>query len=256
MWKKAAVGAAALVLAGSMMVFAQQRGFDGPRAYDDPRGMPHDFSRDMRRDGPRDVPRDAQRQGDWRPSAQDLSAFADARIAALHAGLQLNADQERNWPAFEQALRELAKMRIERFAAARDQQAQPQPPPSTDPIERLQRRADAMTARGAALKRLADTAGPLYQSLDDAQKHRFALLARFMRPHGPHRMMGRERFGGGPGFGGFGGRDGMRGDGFHMRRFGEDHGMRGPYGMGPMHGRGDMSGMGGRDDEEDYRGPL
>jgi hypothetical protein len=123
-------------------------------------------------------------------------------------------------------------------------------------IERLQRRADAMTARGAALKRLADTAGPLFQSLDDAQKHRFALLARFMRPHGPHRMMGRERFGGGPGFGGFGGRDGMRGDGFHMRRFGEDHGMRGPYGMGPMHGRGDMSGMGGRDDEEDYRGPL
>jgi hypothetical protein len=63
-------------------------------------------------------------------------------------------------------------------------------------------------------------------------------------------MMGRTRFGEG-----FGGHDGMRGDGFHMRRFGEEQGMRGPYGMGPMPGRGDMNGMGNRD-EEDYRGPL
>src|SRR5262249_31726856 len=140
---------------------------------------------------------------------------------------------------------------IERLSAARDQR---QAQPSADPIERLQRRADMMTTRGAALKRLADAAAPLYQSLDDAQKHRFAMLARFMRPHEPHRMMGRERCGGGRG--GFGGHDGMCGDGFHMRRFGEDRGMRGPYGMGPMHRRGDMNGMGGREDDEDYRGPL
>ena len=249
MWKQAAAGAAALVIAGSMIVYAQQRpGFDGARRFDGPRDMP--------------------RARDWRPSAQDLSAFADARIAALHAGLQLNAAQEKNWPAFEQALRELDKMRLERRSAAGDAQAQAQPqqpqqpPQLANPIERLQRRADAMTARGAALKRLADTAAPLYQSLDEAQRHRFAVLARFMRPHEPHRMMGRERFGGGPG-----GRDEMR-DGFRMWRFGddgmrgpygmgEDRGMRGPYGMGPMgpmHGR-DINGLGGRDDD-DYRGPL
>ena len=243
MWKKAAVGAAALVIAGSMMVYAQQRG-----GSDEPRGLA----------GPRDTPQ----ARDWRPSAQDLGAFADARIAALHAGLQLNADQEKSWPAFEQAMRELSKMRIERLAAVRDQQqAQQQQAPSANPIERLQRRAEAMTTRGAALKRLADAAAPLYQSLDDAQKHRFAVLARFMRPHEPHRMMGRERFGGGPGFGGqggFGGHDGMHRGGFPMggQRFGEDRGMRGPYGMGPMDRRGDMNGLGGRNDEEDYRGPL
>jgi zinc resistance-associated protein len=234
MWKKAAVGAAVLVIAGSMMVYAQQRqdGSGGPGG--------------LR--GPRDVPG----LGGWRPSAQDMTAFAEARIAALHAGLALSADQEKSWPAFEQALRELSKMRLARLSAARDQQ------PSADPIERLQRRADAMTTRGAALKKLADAAAPLYQSLDDAQKHRFAVLARFMRPREPHRMMGRERFGGGGpggpgGFGGPGGPGGMRGE-FHMgpHRFGEGRGMRDPHGM--MGGPRGMGGM--RDDEDDYRGPL
>jgi zinc resistance-associated protein len=239
MWKTAAVGAAALVIAGSAMVYAQQR--QG--------GAPGGFG------GPRDVP---AMGGGWHPSAQDMSAFAEARIAALHAGLALSADQEKSWPAFEQALRELSKMRLERLSAARDQQ------PSADPIERLQRRADAMTTRGAALKKLADAAAPLYQSLDDAQKHRFAVLARFMRPREPHPMMGRERFGGGPGGpGGFGGPDGpggMRGE-FQMgpHRFGEGRGMRDPRGMmrdphGMMGGPRGMGGM--RDDDDDYRGPL
>jgi hypothetical protein len=229
MWKTAAAGAAALVITGSMMVHAQQRqgGSGGPGGYG----------------GPREVPA----MGDWAPSPQDLSAFADARIAALHAGLQLNADQEKNWPPFEQALREMAKMRIERLSAARDEQQ------SANPIERLQRRAEVMTTRGAALKRLADAAAPLYQSLDEAQKHRFAILARFMRPRLAGRMMWGDRFGGEGG--------GMPGHGFQMgpHGFGDGPGMRGPHGgMGGMNG---MNGMGGRDDDdededEDYRGPL
>ncbi len=237
MWKTAAAGAAALVIAGSVFVYAQQRpAFDGPR----------------------DIPR----LGDWHPTAQDLSAFADARVAALHAGLQLTADQEKNWPSFEQALRDVARMRIDRLAAARDAQ------PSDNPIERLQRRADAMTTHGAALKRLADAAAPLYQSLDDAQKRRFALLARFMRPHDGGRMMWRERFGDARGeFDHPGGPGGMHGQGFQMNPhgfnphgFGDDPhgfggGMRNPHGMGGMHGG--MGGMGGgQDDDGDYRGPL
>jgi hypothetical protein len=214
MWKTAAVGAAALVIAGSMIVYAQQGPGFGPRGFDGPRDMP--------------------RMGDWHPTAQDLNAFADARIAALHAGLQLNADQEKSWPSFEQALREVARMRIERLSAARDAQ------PSDNPIERLQRRADAITQHGAALKRLADAAAPLYQSLDDAQKRRFTMLARFMRPGDGDRMMPHDRFGG-PG--------GMRGPGFHMGPMGPHgfgDGMRNPHGMDGLRGR----------DDEDYRGPL
>ena len=108
----------------------------------------------------------------WRPSVEDISAFGDARIAALHAGLKLTAEQEKNWPAVESALRDIAKQRSERFAA-RASADRPK-----DPIERLSLRADVMAQRGAALKKLADAAGPLYKSLDDGQKHRFVVLAR------------------------------------------------------------------------------
>src|SRR5579864_8553341 len=105
-------------------------------------------------------------------SQEDAGAFIDARIAALHAGLKLTADQERMWPAFEQAYRDLAKLRLCRAAGANTS------PPADDPIARMQRRADDLAKRGAALKSVADAAAPLWQSFDDGQKRRFALLAR------------------------------------------------------------------------------
>ena len=51
-------------------------------------------------------------------------------------------------------------------------------PPSNDPVERLRQRATAMSDTGAALKKLADATDPLYKSLDDNQKRRFAVLSR------------------------------------------------------------------------------
>ena len=50
--------------------------------------------------------------------------------------------------------------------------------PRPDAIARLRQGADAMTTRAASLKKLADAAEPLYKSLDDGQKHRFAMLLR------------------------------------------------------------------------------
>ena len=50
--------------------------------------------------------------------------------------------------------------------------------PRNDPVERLRQRATAMTDTGAALKKLADATEPLYKSLDDSQKRRFAVLNR------------------------------------------------------------------------------
>ena len=116
-------------------------------------------------------------------SAADISAFADARIAAVHAGLKLTAEQEKNWPAVETAIRDLAKDRGDRIkdrAARREARrggdnAQQSGP---DAISRLRQGADAMTARAASLKKLADASEPLYKSLDDGQKHRFAMLLR------------------------------------------------------------------------------
>jgi len=152
---------------------------------------------------------DARFEQQCRPSADDLKAFTDARIAALRAGLQLTPEQEKNWPPFEQAVRDLAKLRVERMQA---REAGGEQQPSTNPFDRLQHRADAMTQLSAALKGVANAGEPLYQSLNDAQKRRFTFLAHVLRPHwqgggfgeeyrghgGPHGMMGPEEDNDGP----------------------------------------------------------
>jgi hypothetical protein len=129
-----------------------------------------------------------------RLSAADVSAFADARIAALKAGLELTPDQTKNWPPFEQAVRDLVQLRIQRIQAM--QNSADQKEPTATPFDRLSRRADAMAKRSAALKKIADAGAPLYQSLNDDQKSRFMVLARMLRPH--HHM---QRFGQGYGRG-------------------------------------------------------
>ena len=91
---------------------------------------------------------------------------------------QLTPDQQKLWPPVESALRDVFKQRSDWFTA----RASADRP--TDPIERLSLRAQVMPDRGAALKKLADAAGPLYKSLDDAQKHRFIVLARLGGEHG------------------------------------------------------------------------
>lgn len=123
-----------------------------------------------------DEPRFEQRH---RPSAADVSAFADARIAALKAGLELTPDQAKNWPQFEQAVRDLVQTRIQRLQARQtgDQQ------PLGTPFERLSQRAETMAKTSAALQKIADAGTPLYQSLNDDQKGRFVKLARMLRPH-------------------------------------------------------------------------
>ena len=169
MWKAIVAGTAALAIAGTSLVYAQQRsGRDGM----------------MQR---------------FQPNAEDLRAFGEARLAALKAGLLLTPEQEKNWPAFEQAARDYGKVRMDRLAALRSGTA------SDDPVERLRQRATAMSEAGAALKKLADATDPLYKSLDENQKRRFAILNRVtgpnrggfrgregdgMRHWGPHRTDG------------------------------------------------------------------
>ena len=63
------------------------------------------------------APADAQR---YRATPEDRAALTDARIAALKAGLKLTAEQEKNWPAVETAIRDLAKQRADRASAMRD----------------------------------------------------------------------------------------------------------------------------------------
>jgi zinc resistance-associated protein len=118
----------------------------------------------------------------YHPSIDDIKAFTDARIAALKAGLELTPDQEKNWPAFEQAVRDLAKLHLQRMQA-REARAAGGDRQQVDPFTRLQNRAEALSQFGTALKHVADTGAPLYQSLNDAQKRRFGMLAHILRPH-------------------------------------------------------------------------
>lgn len=160
MRKFAIAAIAVLAIAGSTAVYAQHRHWG------------HGFSR---------------------MSPEDRSAYADARIAAVHAGLKLTADQEKLWPPVEAAVREFAKLRIDRANArmtSKDDSSQQKP---DDPVSRLRERADNMAASAAAMKKIADAADPLYKTLDDGQKRRLAVLTRMDR---------------------FGGRDG-----WHHRRF-------------------------------------
>jgi zinc resistance-associated protein len=192
MWKALIAGTAAGVIAGSSLLFAQQQP-PAPAAAT-PTGEQHDqdtgwqpSAEDDQDTGSADDEQDNSWQPSaednqensppWRPSAEDVSAFMDARIAALKAGLRLTSDQEKNWTAFESAVRDMAKARAERWAMRQNQQ------PPADPVEWLQRRADELGKAAAGLKKLADAEGPLYKSLDDAQKHRFEVLAQGLRPH-------------------------------------------------------------------------
>src|SRR5471030_1086629 len=143
-------GVAALVIAGSTAVYAQHRPWF---------------------------------HGHVRMNPEDRAAFADARIAAVHAGLKLTPDQEKLWPPVEAAVREFAKLRIDRANARMNakpddsQDAQKQDSQNlADPVARLRERADAMATSAAAMKRIADAADPLYKTLDDGQKRRLAIL--------------------------------------------------------------------------------
>ena len=173
MKKFAIAGIAALAIAGSTAVYAQHRPW---------------FHEHMRM------------------SPEDRAALTDARIAAVKAGLKLTPDQEKLWPPVEAAVRDFAKLRIDRanarMNAERDSQDSQKP---SDPVARLRDRADTMAATAAAMKRIADAADPLYKTLDDGQKRRLAILthmgSRFggggWRHHGFQRGMDRD--GGGPG---------------------------------------------------------
>jgi hypothetical protein len=104
----------------------------------------------------------------------DRAAFLNARIAALHAGLELTPEQEKSWPAFEQVYRDLAATRGNRAFGRRAEQ-------STDPVQRAQRTADRLAARSVALRCYADVLAPLYLSFDETQKRRFDILSQVER---------------------------------------------------------------------------
>src|ERR1700739_2447847 len=92
------------------------------------------------------------------PSAADLNALTDARVGIIKAALQMTPDQEKYWPAVEEAIRARAKnrqARFERVAELRDSSAI-EALHERDPVELMQRRCAALSQRGADLERGAE----------------------------------------------------------------------------------------------------
>lgn len=155
-----------------------------------------------------------QTQQRFMPSPADRAAFLDARIAALHAGLELTADQEKLWPVVESAFRDIHKTIADQHARAKTE-GRP-----ADPIARLQRMSENQIARGESLKKLADPAAPLYAALSDDQKHRLPTLLRTTHLGFGHRQFAMNEGWRGPD-GGWRGHEGRHGD---FDRGGEDRG--------------------------------
>ena len=129
----------------------------------------------------------------------------DARIAVLKADLRLSPDQAEHWAGLESALRDIAAKRAKSWAASHDLQNGrsssnvPVAPDAAitedgqrrdadserdarkarpDDIDEMRREADAYTVQAANLRQIADAARPLYDTLDDHQRHR---LVQFVR---------------------------------------------------------------------------
>ena len=117
-----------------------------------------------------------------RLTAADMGTLTDARINIVKTALQLTPDQEKYWPAIEDAVRARAKDRQARITteAARASQLRERSPIEAlrdrNPVDFMHRRADAMAQRAADLKKLADAWQPLYQTLSPEQKRRMGAL--------------------------------------------------------------------------------
>ncbi|HEY8033096.1 MAG TPA: hypothetical protein VIF02_12135 [Methylocella sp.] len=129
---------------------------------------------------------------------------ADAHIAILKAELHLSSDQTQHWAGLESALHDIAAKRAKSWAASNELQtgrASSNSPGASDTIaedereqgirsereerkarpddiDEMRREADAYTVQAADLRQIADAVQPLYETLDDRQRHQ---LVQFVR---------------------------------------------------------------------------
>jgi len=119
-------------------------------------------------------------------SAADRAKVTDERIDLVKAALQLTPDQEKYWPAVENAIRARANDRqarlaqIEETMGKRSDETLVEKLKNRDPIAFLNRRANALAQRSTDLKNLATAWEPLYKTLTPEQKKRMAALTLFV----------------------------------------------------------------------------
>ena len=113
----------------------------------------------------------------------DRGFLFDAKLAGMKAALKLTPEQEKLWPAFEAAVHEAQKARMEAMKQMRDEREGADLP---SPIAMMSEMSDHLAKASQEIKKVADAAKPLYDSLDDGQKAHFGPLLHMLREGGPH----------------------------------------------------------------------
>ena len=121
-----------------------------------------------------------------RLNAADRNTLMDLRIDLAKAALQLTPDQEKYWPAVENAIRARAedrKARVAKISETVGRRADQNPIEvlrNRDPIAFLQRRSEALAQRSADVDKLAEAWQPLYKTFSPEQRQRMAAIAIFV----------------------------------------------------------------------------
>ncbi|HEX2552354.1 MAG TPA: Spy/CpxP family protein refolding chaperone [Microvirga sp.] len=137
-------------------------------------------------------------------SATDRAALADARIAAIQAGLKLTEEQRRLWSPVERALRvdmaeraerkedraERREERAERREDRRAGRAVTRREDRGDYMQRIEERAARASEEAERMRALSAAMKPFWASLDESQRR---LLPRLMREARGERWRGDRR---------------------------------------------------------------
>jgi hypothetical protein len=108
----------------------------------------------------------------------DVAHLTDSRVNIIKSTLQLTPDQEKLWPAVEDAIRARAKDRQTRLAKLQKEAAELRGKSRVEilrdrnPVEFLNQRADELSQKATDLKKLAQAWQPLYQTFTPEQKRR------------------------------------------------------------------------------------
>ena len=121
----------------------------------------------------------AAAQSDEQPSHAELverwaEAGIDTQLKGLKTSRRLKADQDKDWGAFESAVKDAEKARV--LALQKEQSS------SLSPMDRNSAKAERIEQGQADLGKIVEAAKPLFASLDGAQKHKFIALGRMLVP--------------------------------------------------------------------------
>ena len=118
----------------------------------------------------------AERMQHW---AADRQTMLDAKLAGMKAGLGLTGAQEKLWSPFESAVKDAAKSRMDAMGEMMRMHSQGE---RMSPVDHLEAMADRLSQGATNVKKIAEAAKPLYDSLDESQKHKFGMLGRMLMP--------------------------------------------------------------------------